>query len=83
MRIRFTDRLASSGISFVMRIVDDAGKAYKPMHYDHGTGVCAADVDLDGLPDLYFVTQLGTNELWNNIGGGRFQCVIASRGIIL
>ena len=70
---RFSDHLATSGITFVNRIVDDAGKAYKPMHYDHGNGVCAADVDGDGLTDLYFVTQLGTNELWKNLGGGRFR----------
>src|SRR5207249_1856676 len=35
---RFTDRRDASGISFVNRIVDDAGKAYKKVHYDHGTG---------------------------------------------
>ncbi len=60
---RFTDQRQASGITFQNRIVDDAGRAYKLAHYDHGSGVCAADVDGDGLPDLYFVTQLGTNEL--------------------
>src|SRR5438034_3890514 len=63
---RFTDRRQASGITFVNRVVDDAGKAYKLAHYDHGSGLCAADVDRDGLPDLYFLTQLGTNELWKN-----------------
>ena len=72
---QFTDRRAESGIAFESRIVDDAGKAYKKVHYDHGTGLCAADVDGDGLPDLYFVTQLGTNELWKNVGGGRYENV--------
>jgi hypothetical protein len=69
---QFTDRRAESGIAFENRVVDDAGKAYKKVHYDHGTGLCAADVDGDGLPDVYFVTQLGTNELWKNVGGGRY-----------
>ena len=69
---QFTDRREASGIGFVNRIVDDAGKAYKHDHYDHGSGLCAADVDGDGLLDLYFVTQLGSNELWRNAGGGRF-----------
>jgi len=78
---RFTDRRDASGISFVNRIVDDAGKAYKKVHYDHGTGLCAADVDGDGRPDLYFVTQLGTNELWRNLGGGRFENITDRAGL--
>jgi hypothetical protein len=69
---RFTDQRQASGITFESRVVDDAGKAYKLAHYDHGFGLCAADVDGDGLPDLYFATQLGSNELWKNQGNGRF-----------
>ena len=72
---RFTDQRQASGITFESRVVDDAGKAYKLVHYDHGFGLCAADVDGDSLPDLYFVTQLGTNELWKNQGNGRFANV--------
>jgi len=78
---RFTDRRQASGITFENRIVDDAGKAYKLAHYDHGSGLCAADVDGDGLPDLYFVTQLGTNELWKNLGGGRFVNITVPAGL--
>jgi len=78
---RFTDRRDASGITFVNRVVDDAGKAYKKVHYDHGTGLCAADVDGDGRPDLYFVTQLGTSELWRNLGGGRFENVTDRAGL--
>src|SRR5213082_1145156 len=80
---RFTDRRQASGITFENRVVDDAGKSYKLAHYDHGSGVCAADVDGDGLPDLYFVTQLGTNELWKNLGGGRFVDIIARAGLAM
>lgn len=78
---RFTDQVAQSGITFETRIVDDAGKAYKHVHYDHGTGMAAADVDGDGLSDLYFVTQLGSNELWKNLGGGRFVDRTDSAGL--
>src|SRR4051812_26952265 len=69
---KFTDQRQASGITFENRVVDDAGKDYKLVHYDHGSGVCSADVDGDGLPDLYFATQLGTNQLWKNLGGGKF-----------
>ncbi len=78
---RFTDRRDTSGITFENRIVDDAGKAYKKVHYDHGTGLCAADVDGDGQPDLYFVTQLGSDELWKNVGGGRFVDITDEAGL--
>ena len=78
---RFTDRREASGITFQNRAVDDAGKAYKLVHYDHGSGLCAADVDGDGLPDLYFVTQLGTNELWKNLGNDRFVNATAGAGL--
>ena len=78
---RFTDQRDASGITFVNRVVEDAGKAYKKVHYDHGTGLCAADVDGDGRPDLYFVTQLGTSELWRNLGGGRFENVTDRAGL--
>jgi hypothetical protein len=75
---QFTDRLTQSGISFKHRIVDDAGKTYKAAHYDHGNGIAIADVDGDGLSDIYFVNQVGGNQLWKNAGGGRFQDITAS-----
>ena len=34
----FSDRLADTGITFRHFIVDDAGRHYKPVHYDHGNG---------------------------------------------
>ena len=80
---RFTDRRQESGITFENRVVDDAGKSYKLAHYDHGSGLCAADVDGDGLPDLYFVTQLGTNQLWKNLGNGRFEDITARAGLTM
>jgi hypothetical protein len=56
---QFADHFAQSGITFVHRVVDDAGLYYKPVHYDHGSGIAAADVDGDGLVDLYFVLNNG------------------------
>ena len=78
---RFEDRREASGITFVNRIVDDAGRSYKSVHYDHGTGLCAADVDGDGREDLYFVSQRGSSELWMNSGDGKFTNATASAGL--
>jgi hypothetical protein len=78
---QFTDRVAASGITFKHRIVDDAGKTYKAAHYDHGNGIAMADVDGDGLIDIYFVSQVGGNQLWKNLGGGKFQDITAAAGV--
>lgn len=76
----FTDVLASTGISFRGHIVDDAGKTYKAVHYDHGTGIAVADVNGDGLLDIYFVNQVGGNQLWKNLGGGKFSNITDQAG---
>ena len=78
---RFVDALKESGITFVHHIVEDAGKHYKAVHYDHGTGIAVADVDNDGLYDIYFVNQVGGNELWKNVGGGRFRNITSEAGV--
>ena len=80
---KFTDRQPESGITFEHHIVDDAGRFYKAVHYDHGNGVVAADVDGDGLEDIYFVNQLGGSELWKNLGHGKFRNITASAGVAL
>ena len=77
---QFTDRRAESGITFQHRIVDDAGKTYKAAHYDHGNGLAIADVDGDGRSDIYFVNQVGGNQLWKNVGGGKFEDITAAAG---
>ena len=69
----FTDQLKASGIEFRNRVVEDSGKSYIPVHYDHGNGLAVGDVDGDGLYDLYFTTQVGSNQLWRNRGGARFE----------
>ena len=70
---KFTDVVEESGITFLNRIVDDAGKYHKAVHYDHGNGIAVADVDGDGWLDLYFTTQIGSNELWKNNQDGTFR----------
>lgn len=80
---RFTDRIAQSGITFRNQVVDDAGRDYKMVHYDHGGGIAAADIDGDGLLDIYFTSQVGSNELWRNLGGGKFENVTDKAGVAM
>ena len=78
---RFEDRVHDTGITFVNRVTDDSGKAYKPVHYDHGNGLAVADVDGDGRLDLYFLSQAGGNELWRNLGAGEFDNITRTAGV--
>ncbi len=80
---QFTNRAPESQITFEHQIVDDAGKNYQAAHYDHGNGLAVADVDGDGLLDLYFTTQLGKNQLWRNLGGGKFEDITPAAGVAL
>ncbi|HUE53037.1 MAG TPA: CRTAC1 family protein [Terriglobales bacterium] len=80
-QFHFTDALKESGITFIHHMVDDAGIDYKPVHYDHGTGIAVADVDGDGFYDIYFVNQVGGNELWKNLGGGKFKNITKEAGV--
>jgi hypothetical protein len=80
-RFHLTDKVKHSGITFIHHIVDDAGIDYKLVHYDHGNGIAVADVDGDGLYDIYFVNQVGGNELWKNLGGGKFKNITKEAGV--
>src|SRR5262249_16139445 len=80
-QFQFVDRVKESGITFKHHAVDDVTKHMRMSHYDHGSAVGVADVDGDGLYDIYFANQVGGNELWKNLGGDRFQNVTAEAGV--
>lgn len=77
----FSDQLEQSGIRFRNYMTDESGKSWQPVHYDHGNGVAVADVDGDGRSDIYFTTQAGGNQLWKNLGGGKFVDITATAGV--
>ena len=70
---QYIDRQPESGINFRHYPVDCATREYKSAHYDHGNGVAVADIDNDGLLDLYLLSQIGTNGLYRNTGNGKFE----------
>jgi hypothetical protein len=78
----FTDVLDASGITFRHHFIDsESGTGYQINPYDHGSGVCVADVNGDGLDDLYFLDFLGPAALYLNRGGMKFEDVTAKSGV--
>ncbi len=43
------------------------------LNYYNGGGVAVGDVDGDGLPDLYFTSNLGPDRLYRNLGDFKFE----------
>ncbi|NUN47781.1 MAG: VCBS repeat-containing protein [Candidatus Brocadiae bacterium] len=80
---RYADRVGASGITFVHGASQDTGRTYRPNHYDHGTGLAVADIDGDGLTDVFFVNQVGPCGLFRNLGGGRFEDVGQDSPVLL
>ncbi|MCA8997502.1 MAG: VCBS repeat-containing protein [Planctomycetaceae bacterium] len=79
----FVESREESGITFSPQIVDDQRWRLLVNHYDHGNSVSAADVDGDQLVDLYFVSQVGPNQLYRNRGDGTFEEITASAGVAM
>ena len=78
----FVDVLASSGITFRHQFLDsETGSTYKINPYDHGSGVAVADVNGDGLDDIYFLDFLGGNQLYLNRGDMKFEDVSDASGV--
>lgn len=70
-----------SGIRFANRVSDSS--ALRNRHLVHGSGVAIADVDGDGLPDIFFAAIEGPNHLYRNLGGWRFEDVTEAAGVAL
>lgn len=76
-----TDELEHSGITFRNQALPHTKDHYMRNHYDHGTGITVADVDGDGLYNIYFVNQVGGNELWKNLGNGKLKNITDDAGV--
>ncbi len=78
------ERLAPerTGVTFVNRLPDDtAFSILDYMYYYDGGGVAVGDVNNDGLPDLYFTSNLGSNRLYLNKGNYRFEDITERAGV--
>jgi hypothetical protein len=78
------ERLAPSatGITFENRLPEDSAlNILNFLYYYNGGGVATGDVNGDGLPDLYFTSNLGSDRLYVNRGAYRFEDVTKRAGV--
>lgn len=71
----------SSGITFENHVRDSLVLGNRILV--QGGGVAFADVDGDGLTDLYLCRTDGPNALYRNLGGWKFEEITAAAGVAL
>ncbi len=70
---------ATTGVSFTNRLTPEA--IVRNPNFMNGSGVALGDADGDGRCDLYFPAIDGTNRLYLNRGGWRFEEASAAAGV--
>src|SRR6266498_2664372 len=71
----------STGVAFVNHLPEDSTFNILNYLYYYNGGGAAGDVNNDGLPDLYFSSNLESNRLYLNRGGYHFEDVTARAGV--
>ena len=75
-------RPEATGVTFVNVLPEDPEfNVIDYLNYYNGGGVAVGDVDNNGLPDLYFTSNLGPNRLYLNKGNYRFEEITERAGV--
>lgn len=71
-----------TGVDFVNDVnLTDTFNILDYLYYYNGGGVAVGDLDGDGLPDIYFTANRGSNKLYRNKGGMIFEDVTMQAGV--
>lgn len=72
----------STGVGFVNQVVgNEKVNLLDYLYFYNGGGVSTGDINNDGLPDVYFVSNQGKNKLYLNKGGFKFEDITDSAGV--
>ncbi|MEP6681811.1 MAG: VCBS repeat-containing protein [Parafilimonas sp.] len=73
---------AQTGINFINTVKDSSNfNIFNYRNFYNGGGVGIGDINNDGLPDIFFTSNQGTNKLYLNKGNFKFADISASAGI--
>jgi hypothetical protein len=73
---------SSTGIDFENTNIDtDSLSIIDYLYYYNGAGVAVADINNDGLPDIYFAANTGGNKLYLNKGNFKFEDITKTAGV--
>ena len=73
---------STTGINFRNDIIETQTMFLYLYEYLYvGAGVSVGDINNDGLPDIYFTSTLGSNKLYLNLGGFKFQDITETAGV--
>jgi hypothetical protein len=73
---------SATGINFVNEVKNGADmNIFKYRNFYNGGGVAIGDINNDGLADVYFTSNLGTNKLYLNKGNFKFEDISKKAGV--
>lgn len=73
---------SQTGINFLNEVKNGADmNIFKYRNFYNGGGVAIGDINNDGLSDVYFTSNLGTNKLYLNKGNFKFEDISKNAGV--
>ncbi|MFV8321495.1 VCBS repeat-containing protein [Flavobacterium sp. LS2R12] len=73
---------SETGINFLNEVKNGADmNIFKYRNFYNGGGVALGDINNDGLSDVYFTSNLGTNKLYLNKGNFKFEDISKKAGV--